>query len=387
MQSNIPTLVAAHFERVPCPIVACGAYLKNRACLIDRQTIRWSQLHGDLNTVDACRALNKTIHSWCVEQHLHIGALACDFHPDFYSSRIATTTAEKLGVPSLAVQHHHAHIAGVIAEHGIEQKVIGVALDGMGLGIDNALWGGELLLVEGGINAHQWRRVAHLDPIALPGGERAAREPWRLAAAILHESGDADLITHRFAPLVGASATEVVKSMLQKQLNCPPSSSCGRWFDAAAGALGVSIRQTHEAQAAITLEQLADEYLREYPQFDWPWQSLNFSPVVRHLFDMQSQIQGAALFHLALVNGLSEAIKAQAREYQCKDVVLSGGCFANRILTTRLGHTLQVAGLRVHTPADRCYGDDGLALGQAWIAACQMLEAKEQHPPSVVVPC
>lgn len=387
MHSNSTTLTTAHFEQIPCPIVACGAYLKNRACLIDRQTIQWSPIHGDLNTIDAYRALDRTINHWCAEPSLNVGALACDFHPDFYSSRIAGITADKLGVPSVAVQHHHAHIASVIAEHNIDKKVIGVALDGMGLGIDDALWGGELLLVEGGLNAHQWRRVAHLAPLALPGGDRAAREPWRLAAAILQECGDADQVIHRFAPLVGASESKVVKSMLQRQLNCPRSSSCGRWFDAAAGALGVSICQTHEAQAAIALEQLAAEYLSEYPQFDWPWQSLNLYAVVRQLFDLNSQAQGAAVFHLALVNGLCHAIKAKALEYNCKDVVLSGGCFANHILTTRLRQKLQNAGLLVHTPAYDCYGDEGLALGQAWIAACHILEGKEENAPSVAVPC
>ena len=340
--------------------------------MIDGRTIQWSDMHGDLDSTDACLALKKTVSDWCTEKSTPIAALACDLHPDFYSSHVAVATAKKNGVPAVAVQHHHAHIASAIAARDIQKNVIGVALDGMGLGNDNTLWGGEILHVGGGINAHQWSRLTHLQAIALPGGDRASREPWRLAAAVLHECGYADQISPRFGSAVGESVSKVITSMLQKNLNCPPSSSCGRWFDAAAGALGISIRQNHEAEAAIALEQLAQQYLKQYPQFDWPWWSLNFYPIVSMLFDIESVAKGAAIFHLALINGLNSAITSAALAHDCKDIVLAGGCFANRILASRLIHKLQHAGFRVHTPADDRYGDDGLALGQAWIAACQL---------------
>ena len=168
----------------PARVLACGAFLKNRAGWLDGTRFAWSAQHGDLGEAEACRALDTS-----AETLLALGgvdAIAHDLHPDFHSTRLALALAERLGVPAVGVQHHHAHIAAVIAECGLAEPVIGIALDGVGLGSDGQAWGGELLWVDGGAAAQRWERVAHLQPIALPGGDVAAREPWRLAAAMLH---------------------------------------------------------------------------------------------------------------------------------------------------------------------------------------------------------
>ena len=362
----------------PARVLACGAYLKNSACRVEGERVSWSALHGDLGDAAACAALQVSVET-LLGAGGPIQAVAHDLHPDFHSTRVALAVAEQLGLPSIAVQHHHAHIAAVIAEQGLQAPVIGLALDGVGLGSDGTAWGGEVLWVDGGAAAHRWQRLGHLQPLLLPGGDMAAREPWRMAAGLMHTLGRGDRIEARFAPIVGAQAARVVRSMLERNVNCPLTSSAGRWFDAAAGALGLSVRQSTEAEAAIALEACAREWQRAHPSFDEPWESLDLRPIVGRLFDIdptnaRAVSHGAGSFHLALVNGLAHAAIGAARERGLRDVVLGGGCFMNRVLTTQLTRRLQDAQLTVHTPCAISCGDAGLALGQAWIAACTIAD-------------
>jgi hydrogenase maturation protein HypF len=157
-------------------VLALGAWLKNRACLLDGAARQWSPLHGDLGDPANCIALEQSAERLLEGTEVH--AIAHDLHPDFHSTRLAHTLAQRLGVPAIGVQHHHAHIAAVQAEHAFAAPLIGLALDGFGLGTDGTAWGGELLWVNGA----QWQRLGHLSPLALPGGDVAAREPWRMAA-------------------------------------------------------------------------------------------------------------------------------------------------------------------------------------------------------------
>ncbi len=368
---------------LPCPaprhVLACGAYLKNSACRLDADRARWSALHGDLGDAAACDALQASVEALLAAGDGPLQAIAHDLHPDFHSTRVALALAGQLGLPAIGVQHHHAHIAAVIAEQGLRSPVIGLALDGVGLGSDGAAWGGEVLWLDGGNAAHRWQRIGHLQPLTLPGGDVAAREPWRVAAGLLHALGRGEQIESRFAGTVGAQATRVVHTMLQRHINCPPTSSAGRWFDAAAGALGLSVRQSMEAEAAIALEANAKEWLRAHPSFDKPWDSLDLRPIVARLFDIdpanaRAVSHGAASFHLALVNGLAHTAIHAARTRGLRDVVLGGGCFMNRVLSSQLTRRLQDAGFAVHQPQAMSCGDAGLALGQAWVAACTIAD-------------
>ena len=369
----------------PARVLACGAHLKNTACVVDGRSLRWSPLHGDLSQAASCEALERSVDR-LLRDGAEVDAVAHDLHPDFHSTRLALAVAERLGVPAVAVQHHHAHVAAVMAERGIVAPVIGIALDGVGLGSDGTAWGGEVLWVDGA--PHRWRRMAHLAPIALAGGDVAAREPWRLAAAVLHASGRGRLVEGRYASAVGAAAARTVAAMLDRGIHCPPSTAAGRWFDAAAGALGLSVRQGAEAEAAVALERRATAWLAAHPDFDASWPSLDFAPLVDRLCDVDPADEvavdcGAALFHLSLADALAGAAVAAASETAAGEVVFGGGCFANRLLADRLAAQLPSAGLRVHTPHAVPCGDAGLALGQAWIAAHTLAAGAVAAPAAV----
>ncbi|MCI1191887.1 carbamoyltransferase HypF [Calidifontimicrobium sp. SYSU G02091] len=362
----------------PARVLACGAFLKNRAARLEGDRLAWSALHGDLGTAEACRALDDAAEALLAQGG--VDAIAHDLHPDFHSTRLAQSLSERLGVPAIGVQHHHAHIAAVIAEAGLARPVIGIALDGVGLGTDGTAWGGELLWVDGGDHAHRWERIGHLHPIALPGGDVAAREPWRLAAAVLHALGRGDEIEARFAGAVPALTARGLKTMLDRGLNCPASTGAGRWFDAAAGALGLSIRQAFEAEAAIALERLATQALPDDTQAATFAPTLDLRGVVAGLFDVPrdaepARARAALRFHHALADGLADAAVRASHERGCDTVVFGGGCFLNRVLSERLARQLQAAGLAVHAPRQTPCGDAGLALGQAWVAACRVARA------------
>ncbi|MBP9063672.1 MAG: carbamoyltransferase HypF [Aquabacterium sp.] len=373
-------------------ILACGAFLKNTACLLDTEApLRplWSAQHGDLSNPAACEALEQSVRALLAQAGGRIDAVAHDLHPDFFSTHLALRLAHEQGVSAIAVQHHHAHIAAVLAEHGARhikesdtaRPVIGIALDGVGLGTDGTAWGGEVLLVDG---AHG-TRIGHLSPLALPGGDVAAREPWRMAAAALHACGLAEQIVPRFAPNVGAQAARTIHTMLQRGLNCPQTTAAGRWFDAVAGLLGLSVRQEFEAQAAMALEQAAARYLPshtlEVRASDWrvtPDGQIDVRPLLASTLitanwnDPAVVDEAAARFHLTLADALCAHAIAQAHLHQARDVALGGGCFFNHVLKQRIVAQLERVGLNVLQTKSLSCGDAGLALGQGWVAARTM---------------
>ena len=242
-------------------VLALGGWFKNTVCLTRGEEAFVSQHVGDLDNAATCAFLDETVTH--LERILDVQPelIAHDLHPDFHSSRLAAELAARRGVPALAVQHHHAHIAAVLAEHGHDAPALGLALDGVGLGSNGQAWGGELLCIDG----VRCQRLGHLRELHLPGGDRAAREPWRMAAAALHALGKGGDITRRFAH---QPAAPTVATMLERDLHCPPTSSMGRWFDAAAGLLGVREVMAFEGQAAMLLEGLAEKHGEIAPDLD-----------------------------------------------------------------------------------------------------------------------
>lgn len=358
-------------------ILACGAWLKNTVCVTRGNEAYVSQLVGDLDSAEARRGLDDVAARLCRALGVRPAAVAHDLHPDFYSTQFAQAYAADIGVPVVAVQHHHAHIAAICAEHCIGEPVLGLALDGVGLGTDSLPWGGELLLVAGA----SFKRIGHLAPLPMPGGDRAAQEPWRMAAAALFQLGRSGEIARRFPH---QPAARMAEGMLQRGLHCPATSSMGRLFDAAAGLLGVNEKQSFEAQAAIRLQALAERNGKVPPlaaghrimensraaQFA----VLDFLPLLAALADCPDPAYGAALFHATVTSGLAEWVRHAAAVHNVRTIALGGGCFHNDILSRTLSDQLADQGLRVLTAREVPPNDSAISLGQAWVALKSITE-------------
>ncbi len=341
-------------------ILAVGGWFKNTVCVMRDDEAFVSQHIGDLDNAAACGFFEETVAHLLHILDVEPECVAHDLHPDFHSSRFAAG----LGIPAVGVQHHHAHIAAVCAEHGIEAPVLGLALDGVGLGNDGSAWGGELLRVDGA----QCERLGHLAPLGLPGGDVAAREPWRMAAAALHVLGRGDEIAQRFA---AEPAAATVATMLARGLNCPPTSSAGRLFDAAAGLLDVRRRANFEGQAAMLLEGLAARHGPLAP-LAGGWQivddQLDLRPLLAALVEAPDRQVAAALFHATLTAALVDWVVRAAQRCGITTVAVAGGCLLNRLLATGLREALPRHGLRFVTAQRLPPNDGGLSLGQAWVA-------------------
>ncbi len=344
--------------------LAFGGLLKNTVCFTRGDEAFVSQHVGDLDNAATCSALEETVERLSGLLRIEPERVACDRHPDFHSTRAAAAFAAQRRLPLTPVQHHHAHIAAVAAEHGLRRPLIGLALDGVGLGDDGLAWGGELLRVDGAA----MRRLGHLRPLALPGGDRAAREPWRMAAAALHAMGRGDETARRFA---AQPASARLGRLLERRLNAPHTSSAGRWFDAAAGLLGVKPVAAFEGQAAMLLEGLAEAHGPAEPWTDgWTLSGngqLDLLRTLERLADEADARRGAAVFHATLAQALAEWAIGAARACGIGDVALGGGCWLNRVLSTRVQAQLRAAGLTVWQAAELPPNDGGLSLGQAWV--------------------
>jgi len=356
---------AVKLPRSGPPVLACGAWLKNTVCVTQGDEAFVSRDIGDLDSMERCMALEETALHLLDRLNIAPRIMVHDVHPDFFSSRFAARLAAERDIPVLAVQHHHAHIAAVMAEHGIEQPVLGLALDGVGLGSDGTAWGGELLCVDsiGGFS-----RLGHLQQLALAGGDRAAREPWRMAASVLHALGRGEEIVGRFRQ----PAATMVTHMLATGLNAPMTSSAGRWFDAAAGLLGVIDVCGFEAQAAIALEKLAQQHGPVAPSMDGfvldPDGCLNLLPLMDTLAETRDAAYGAALFHATLIEALAQWLEAASRQTGLTTAALGGGCFLNAILSRELPIRLNQSGMRVLQARQVPPNDGAISLGQAWVA-------------------
>jgi len=346
-------------------ILALGGYFKNTICITRGDEAFVSQHIGDLDNAPTCRALDEAVAHLVDILDVEPTAVAHDLHPDFYSTRRAAALAAQWRVPALPVQHHHAHIAAVVAEHRVEEPVLGLALDGVGLGTDGGAWGGELLRVDG----CTCERLGRLAPLRLPGGDRAAREPWRMAAAALARAGLAAEIPARFGDEPACSA---VATMLARGFNAPETSSLGRWFDAAAGVLGVRRRMAFEGQAAMLLEGLAERHGRVAAAPDLfavnTVNELDLTPLFARLAGESDAASGAALFHATLVAALAEWAADAAQAQRLYTVACGGGCFLNAILARELRIALAERGLTMLEAQAVPPNDGGLALGQAWVA-------------------
>ena len=341
----------------PC-VLACGGHLKATVTVTRGREAFVAQHAGDLSDAETLRFYRETIAHMSRLLDVAPEAVACDRHPDYLSTRYA----EKSRLPLVPVQHHVAHVAAVAAEHGIAGTILGVALDGHGHGADGGAWGGELLRVDGA----QWSRVGHLAPLALIGGDRAAREPWRMALAACVATGRLDAAADRFRVRPHAAT---LLGMARDQHAWSPTTSLGRLFDAAAGLLLLDARQDYEGQAAMQLEALVET--PRTLENGWRIEDgvLDFSPLLAFLIDEAPDARaGAEWFHGTLAAGLAAWIVADPAAIDGARIALGGGCMMNRILAEDLSGRLRAKGFDVLHARAVPANDGGLSLGQAAVA-------------------
>ncbi len=353
-------------------IAAMGADLKTTLTLSKKDIAFVSPHLGDMQHPDVFSLAENTYSRLCDLLHIRPEAVAADLHPDFFSTRLAEKLAAGLNIPLYRIQHHHAHVAAVMAEHHLNGPILGLALDGFGFGEDGTVWGGELLRVD----AEGMIRVGRLRPVPLPGGDMAARQPWRMAVSFLQAGlGDgAEELTARLFPDNPMRQAVLQLCQCDRTLR---TSSAGRLFDAAAAIIAGCHLSSYEGQAAIELESLCESPDGAELSFSLErtgcLNELDFTPALIEIAN--KRLAGASIarlataFHAGCIQGFAELVKESAGETGISDVVLCGGCMANAVLAEGLRTTLQSQGLQIWMPEKLPPGDAAISLGQAWVAA------------------
>jgi hydrogenase maturation protein HypF len=423
------------------PILALGGHLKNAVALslgdgTGAASVVLSPHVGDLDNVLSVEVFRRAIDDLVEFFAVVPQRVACDLHPDYASTRQAEELAGRWNVPLVRVQHHHAHVAACMAEHGLEGPVLGLAWDGTGYGPDGTVWGGEALVCRGS----EFRRLAHLRTFGLPGGDRAVREPRRTALGLLFEilgQGALPLVEYWFRP----AERKVLPALLASRRHTPRTSSMGRLFDAVAALVGLPPVVTFEAQAAMALEFAADPSVEEaYPlplvpagaveelsvvscqlsspdspplarersavsdqrsagakpadsplaprpsplaPRPSPLLTADWEPLARAVLADRAAGEPVGRISARFHNALAELAVAVARHGDCGQVCLSGGCFQNALLTERVFQRLTASGYSVFMHRQVPPGDGGIALGQVFVAAyCQLPVASRNRRPT-----
>lgn len=353
-------------------VFGTGPELKNTLCLSKGDQAFVSQHIGDMENLETFGFYKEIAAHLQGILQVRPELVVHDLHPDYMTTAHARVMAEEMNIPTAAVQHHYAHIHSVAAENKHEGPLIGLALDGTGYGEDATLWGGECLYVDTRTLEH--RRLAHFTPVPLPGGEAAIRQPWRIALAMLRACS-LDLPDGKIPWLPEhAQAARMVSQMLDKNINCPLSSSCGRLFDAVAALLGICLEVQYEGQAAIRLEAAQTmEENASYPCRMLPAEG--DTPAVLDTLDLFAQVardhaRGVSpgvisrRFHTGLVQGLADLATTMAAKTSTRTVGLSGGVMQNRTLSLELPAALAARNLAVLIHTELPSNDACISLGQ-----------------------
>lgn len=351
-------------------ILCCGAELKNTFCLTRSHHAFVSHHIGDLENFETLRSFTEGVEHYKRLFNLSPEILAHDLHPEYLSTKYALA-CEKIET-KIAIQHHHAHIASCMADNMIEGEVIGVAMDGLGFGSDGRFWGGEFFIAD----FADAERIAHLDYIPMPGGAKAIREPWRMAAAYLQRTmGDEFLnLNLPFARNLDRHAWKTLRSMIATQTNSPETSSMGRLFDALSALLGLRGMINYEGQAAIEMEAIADHNISDGYEFEMTCAGkvIKAEAIIRRAVD--DLLNGchpstvAARFHLGVVEMIASTARRVRETHRLNRVALSGGVFQNMFLLERVCHRLRLDGFDVFTHSRVPANDGGISLGQAAVA-------------------
>ena len=361
------------------PILAVGGHLKNTVALLMGHRVVLSQHLGDLSTVEADKAFRQTIEDLQRLRDVKPRAIACDRHPDYRSTGFAQKLAARLSVPLVPVQHHHAHVASCMAEHQLDGEVLGIAWDGAGYGTDGQVWGGEFLIA----SYRQFTRFASLRSFRLLGGEAAMKAPGRSAAAALWELMGETMVHHDLPSwnMTGDQRAHLA-ALLRSGIASPWTTSMGRLFDTVASLTGLCAQASFEGQAAMAVQFAAEREwetgggrVQGYPielvtseSSDTKWM-VDWRPMISAMLDDLRRGHGPKLITAGFHVGLAEGAVRVAQAAGLPRVVLTGGCFQNRLLLSLVRQRLERAGFTVYSHSLVPSNDGGLSLGQAVVAA------------------
>ncbi len=373
-----PHSITLHHQfKSPNKILAMGAELKNAFCLLQQNSAVLSPHMGDLEDATTFQDYQKNLALFQRLYEFDPDLVVVDGHPNYLSTQLGRKLAMEKNIPIVSVLHHHAHIASVMAEAGLEPtaEVLGIALDGLGMGEQGALWGGEILKV----SFQYCQRLGGLQPVALPGGAQAMREPWRNTLAYLLQLGTIPQLQHDYGKLdileyLQHQPLHNLQRMIEKNLNSPQASSAGRLFDAVAAALNIARDRAHyEGQAAVEMEALAAPRMDQEAGSGYPMNEVDnrIDTLITWkciLAELRQQIPAdiiAARFHHGFANAVVRLASRLAAEHKLSQIALAGGVFQNRLLLELIASKLERGGFVVHIPQQVPVNDGGIALGQA----------------------
>jgi hydrogenase maturation protein HypF len=347
-------------------ILAAGAELVNCFCIGKDRRAFLSQHIGDLKNLETLDFYSESMDHFKKLFRIKPELVVMDMHPDYLSTRYAFL----LGLPTIQVQHHHAHIASCMAEHGLDEKVIGIALDGTGYGDDQCIWGSEFMVCD----MADYERLVHFDYVAAPGGDKVIHEPWRMAVAYLYQTYGTHLVDIGLPFLAGIEQQKIymVMNMIERSINSPLTSSAGRLFDAVAALTNLCPEPSFHAEAPMRLEQVLDHTCT----YSYPF-SLNstivFHEMIRAIVnDIINDVPVpviSAKFHNTIINAIFAAANMIRNSHHLKKVVISGGSFQNRYILSKIENLLSAKGFEVYTHSAVPSNDGGIALGQIAVAA------------------
>ncbi len=374
----VPVFLPEEMSRLPS-VLAVGAELKNTICITKENRAFLSQHVGDMENLETLDFFRLTVSHLKSILEIEPKVMARDMHPDYLSSKF---TREQNEIPTIAVQHHHAHIVSCLAENGVKGRVIGLALDGTGFGSDGQIWGGEVLLAD----LSSFQRVAHLEYVPLPGGDAAAKFPWRMALSYLHESYGEELfeLPIAFVRNLRRKDANIVLQMIRKGVNSPLTSSCGRLYDAVSSLIGLRDKIAYEGQAAVELEMC--QKLSEKGRYSWEIEEengrllLRTSDIIKSIVEdlKKGRTRGiiSRRFHNTLIDMFTRMCMRLRDEKGIDQVAMSGGAFQNVTLLTALTRSLTSEGFGVFTQKIVPSNDGGLSLGQAVCGGLRFLGEK-----------
>ena len=358
-------------------VLAVGGEIKSTFCATKDDYAYMSQHVGDMGNVETLDAMKRGVDHFLRLFRIEVESVAADLHPGYLSNQWAQQFATALDVPLFQIQHHFAHVVSLIAEHGLDanRKIIGCCFDGTGYGKDQTIWGGEFMMAD----SMSFDRFACLDPFQLPGGDASIKHPWRVALSVLLEH---DIEWDTTLPCMTANSeneTKLLRQQLEKEINCIPTSSMGRLFDAVASMIGVRHEVSYEAQAAMEMESLAQEaidvanpnaYSFEYERTTLTQVKLAklMNAICKDVVTGVEKEVIAAQFHHAVSHMIAEVCISARVETQVNVVGLTGGVFQNVLLLQLAQQELKKKGFQVLTHSVVPPNDGGIALGQAVIA-------------------